>query len=328
MTTSNTNLRGALFGLLAFACYSTHDVVVKELGQVYSPVQILFFSVMLSFPLAILLALRDGTPGTLRPVHPAWMIIRSLATMAAAMSAFYAFTALSLAQVYAIIFATPLFITILSIPMLGETVRLRRWIAVIVGLCGVLVVLRPGAGAELGLGHLAALTCALAGALNSIIVRKIGREERNVVLILFPLLLNFAVMGALLPLVYVPMPIEDLGASALIALLSFAAMLFLIRAYKMSEAVIVAPMQYSQILWATGFGIILFAEWPDLSTLIGTGIIISSGVYILLREARPDAHSLQPVLRTRSRIGIPNGLRVGPLLRAQNQTRPDEKNTG
>ena len=328
MAQSDPNLRGALFGLLAFALFSTHDVAVKELGGIYSPVQILFFGVTFSFPLAILLAMRDGAPGTLRPVHPVWMAFRSLATMIAALSGFYAFTVLPLAQVYAIIFATPLFITVLSIPMLGETVRLRRWAAVIVGLLGVLVVLRPGSGTELGLGHLAALSCAAAGAFNSVIVRKIGREERPVVLMLFPMMLNFTIMGASLPLVYQPMPIEHLGLTALIAILSFLAMLSLIRAYTSAEAVIVAPMQYSQILWATFFGALFFSEWPDAATLLGAAIIIGSGIYILLREASADTGSLQPVLRTRTRAGTGNGLRVGPLLRSTHTRDDAEKNDG
>jgi drug/metabolite transporter (DMT)-like permease len=313
MNRNNPALTGALFGLLAFALFSTHDVVVKQLGATYSPVQIVFFSGLLSFPLAILLAVRDGTPGTLRPVHPYWMALRSVTGMIASLSAFFAFTILPLAQVYAIIFATPLFITVLSIPLLGERVRFRRWAAVIVGLFGVMIVLRPGA-VDLGIGHLAALTCAVGGATNSIVVRKIGRDERGVVLVLFPMLLNFVVMGAALPWVYQPMPIQDLGLQAMTAVMSFLAMLSLIMAYKSAEAVIVAPMQYSQIIWATVFGILFFAEWPDAWTMCGALVIISSGVYILLRESRPDASDNQPVSRTRSRVGMANGLRVGPLL--------------
>ena len=315
MAIVNPNIRGALFGLAAFTLFSCHDMLVKQLGGIYSPVQVLFFTALLGFPLAILLAMHDGKPATLRPAHPGWMLARSVSVVIAWLSAFYSFSVLPLTQVYAVIFATPLFITMLSIPFLGETVRFRRWTAVIVGLGGVIIVLRPGT-ADLGIGHIAALTCALAGAFNSIVVRRIGREERNVVLVLFPLLANFAVMGIALPLVYVPMPLTDLGLVSLVALLSFVAVLCLIRAYKSAEAVVVAPMQYSQIVWATVFGALLFAEIPDMPTLVGTAVIVTSGVYILLRENSGNHSTHQPVLRTRSRIGVSNGLRVGPLLRS------------
>lgn len=306
------NAKGALLALVAFGVFSTHDVVIKVLGATYSPIQIVFFSVLFSFPLATMWLLRDQTSGTLIPRHPYWMLARTIAAVITGFSAFYAFSVLPLAQVYAIIFASPLLITVLAIPVLGEEVRLRRWLAVLVGLCGVLVVLRPGQ-TDLGLGHLAALACAVAGAFASVIVRKIGREERTVVIMLYPMMANFLVMGALLPTVYVPMPIEDLGRIAIVAVFAWIAGRFLIGAYNAGEAVIVAPMQYSQILWATAYGAFFFAEYPDIGTLIGSSIIIASGLYIVLRESRSKT-SNTPVLRTRSRPETGTSLRIGPSL--------------
>lgn len=173
---SKSNLRGALFALLAFGLFSTHDVIVKVLGSSYAPFQIVFFSVLLSFPLVMLMLMRDSTRGTLIPAHPWWTAARTIAVIITATCAFYAFSVLPLAEVYAILFAMPLMITILSIPVLGERVGLHRWGAVIVGLCGVLVVLRPGT-ASLSLGHLSALMAAVGGAVASIIVRRIGKDE-------------------------------------------------------------------------------------------------------------------------------------------------------
>ena len=148
----SANSKGALLALLAFGLYSTHDVFIKSLGAIYSPIQIVFFSVLLSFPLATLMLMRDAKPGTLVPVHPWWMLARTIAAVVTGVSAFYAFAHLPLTQTYAILFATPLLITILSIPILGETVRIMRWAAVVVGLAGVLVVLRPGS-TDLTLGQ-------------------------------------------------------------------------------------------------------------------------------------------------------------------------------
>ncbi|MDW4498964.1 DMT family transporter [Sulfitobacter sp. D35] len=296
----NSNAKGALLALTAFGIFAIHDVIIKILGSAYSPIQIVFFSVLFSFPLATLYLLRDTTPGTLIPNHPWWMAARAAATVVTGFSAFYAFSVLPLAQTYAILFAAPLLITILAIPMLGETVRLRRGIAVIFGLCGVMVVLRPGQS-ELQLGHLAALAAAISSSFASIIVRKIGREERTVVVMLYPIMANFLIMGSLLPLVYVPMPLADIGRLALIALFAWTAGRFVIAAYNSGEAVIVAPMQYSQILWAAIYGFIFFQETIDGFTAIGASIIIASGLYIVLRESRSGTSNQQPVLHTRSR---------------------------
>jgi len=306
------NAKGALLALVAFGIFATHDVIIKVLGGTYSPIQIVFFSVLFSFPLATLWLLRDQTNGTLIPRHPYWMIARTIAAVVTGFSAFYAFSVLPLAQVYAIIFASPLLITVLAIPILGEKVRMRRWIAVLVGLSGVLVVLRPGE-TELGLGHLAALAAAIGGSFASVIVRKIGRDERTVVIMLYPMMANFLIMGLLLPTVYVPMPIEDIGRIAIIAVFAWTAGRFLIAGYNTGEAVIVAPMQYSQILWATVYGAFFFDEYPDIGTLIGSAIIITSGLYIVLRESRSTT-SETPVLRTRSRPETGTSPRIGPFL--------------
>ncbi|OIP83205.1 MAG: EamA family transporter [Rhodobacterales bacterium CG2_30_65_12] len=307
-------LSGPLYALLAFAIFSTHDVIIKVLGGFYAPFQIIFFSTLFSFPFVTFMLMRDATEGHLIPKHPWWMALRTVAAMITGFSAFYAFSVLPLAQVYVVIFASPLLITILSIPLLGERVGIHRILAVIVGLAGVIVVLRPGS-AELGLGHLAAGAAALFGALTSVIVRKIGRDERTVVLMLYPMAANFLVMGALLALVYAPMPLQHLGGIAVISLFGFVAGLLLIAAYRNGEAAIVAPMQYSQIIWATLYGYFLFDERVDLPTVIGAGIIIASGVYIVFRESRLGAKSNTPVLRTRSRGPSAASFRISPLLR-------------
>ncbi|MGA9434777.1 MAG: DMT family transporter [Roseobacter sp.] len=313
--TPNNNVKATLFALVAFGLFAAHDVIIKVLGGGYSPVQIVFFSVVFSFPRALIYLLRDTTSGTLIPVHPWWMAARTIAAVITGFCAFYAFSVLPLAQVYAILFAAPLLITILSIPILGEKVRLQRWIAVLIGLCGVIVVLRPGEQ-ELALGHLAALISAVCGAFASIVVRKIGRDERTVVIMLYPMMANFLVMAALLPLVYVPMPLPDLGKMAMIALLAWIAGRFLIAAYTTGEAVIVAPMQYSQILWATIYGLLFFDEAPDLVTAIGSAIIIASGLFIVMRESKAPG-SERPVQRTRSRPETGTTPRVSTFLTAE-----------
>jgi drug/metabolite transporter (DMT)-like permease len=250
--------------------------------------------------------LRDVGAGNLRPVHPGWTALRTLAVVVTGVSAFYAFSVLPLAQTYAILFAAPLLITVLAIPILGEKVRIRRWIAVLVGLAGVMVVLRPG-GADLSLGHAAALLAALTGAFASVIVRKIGREERSEVLMLYPMLGNYICTGAALPFVYQPMQVAHLGLILVISVFGFVAGLCVIAAYRRAEAALVAPMQYSQILWAALYGAVFFDETPDGATLAGSALIIASGLYIVLRESRVSTTT--PVIGTRGRLFAPTSPR-------------------
>lgn len=316
---NSTNIKGALIALAAFGIYATHDVVIKYLGASYSVFQIVFFSVLFGFPVTMLLLMGEPKPETLRPKYPFWTALRSIAVVFTGATAFYAFSTLPLTQTYAIIFAMPVLITLLAIPMLGERIGIRRASAVVLGLVGVLIVLRPGA-ADLNLGHLSALAAAFGGALVSVILRKIGSEERSVTLMLYPMMANFIVMGALLPFVYEPMPLLDMALMALVAILALLAMWLVILAYRMADAVIVAPMQYSQILWAVFFGTMFFGEGVDQATVIGAAVIIASGVYIVLREDSRPADSQKPVLRTHGRIGAPSVPRMTAILRGKEET--------
>ncbi|QPH55574.1 DMT family transporter [Pontivivens ytuae] len=309
--------RGAASALLGFAFFATHDVIVKSLGGTYPVFQIVFFSVLFGFPTVMIMLIRDQAPGTLTPKHPVLVGVRTGLGVVTGLCAFYAFTTLPLAETYAIIFAQPLLITILSVPLLGEAVGLRRWIAVAVGLLGVVVVMQPGVS-TLSLGHLAALTAATCGAFVSIILRRIGGEERSVVLILYPMLANLVCMAMVMPFVYVAPPVEHLGLFAVISLLGFGGMLMLIRAYRTSPAAIVAPMQYSQILWAVIFGTLLFDELPTWTTALGAAIIVASGIYIVLREERGGRTVARPVTTGRTLRGdTVAGVRTGDVLRLQ-----------
>ncbi|MFN3646012.1 MAG: DMT family transporter [Gemmobacter sp.] len=285
MLRQSPNATGALLALAAFFVFSSHDALIKVLAATYSPVQIVFCIALFGFPLILAMVATDRAAGTLLPRNPAWVWVRGLTVAGSSVCGFYAFSVLPMAQVYAILFGTPLMITLLSVPVLGEKVGWRRGLAVVVGMCGVLVVLRPGS-AELSLGHLAALASAAMGAMTSVITRRIGQQERAAVLLLYAMAGNFVLMGAMMPWVYLPMPGPDLAVMIAIAAMAFAAMQLVILAYRRAEAVVVAPMQYSQIVWAVVFGTLFFQEQPDAMTLLGAAIVIASGVYIVWREAR------------------------------------------
>ncbi|MDZ7905128.1 MAG: DMT family transporter [Cypionkella sp.] len=314
MTPPPSNVIGALLALAAFAVYATHDVLIKFLGGSYSPFQLIFFSGLLGFPLVTLAMMRDRTDGNLIPKLPLWTAIRTATAVIGAVASFHAFSVLPLAQVYAIFFTMPILITLMAIPLLGEKVGLHRGLAIVVGLLGVVVVLRPGQ-ADLGFGHLAALAGAMLGAATSVIVRKVGGAERAVVLMLYPMMANFVVMGLALPFVYVPVPPQHFAMMAGIAALGLIGGALIIAAYRRAPAIIVAPMQYSQIIWAIIFGHVIFGEDIDLTTGIGTLIIIAAGVYIVLREDTPDVSKNRPVLETRSRFETGALPRISQMLR-------------
>ena len=153
------------------------------------------------------------------------------------------------------------------------------------------------------------------GAVASIIVRKIGHERGQRVLLLYPMIANLVVMGCALPFVYRPMPADGSRRPGAMALLGFVGGLVIIAAYKAGEAVVVAPMQYSQILWAIAYGALFFGETPDGSTAVGAGIIIASGLYIVLREDRTGAPTQRPVLRTQSRYVLGTLPRLSAIRR-------------
>ncbi len=310
-----STLRGALLSLAAFGFYATHDVVVKLLGADYTAFQLIFFSGLMGFPLVTMMLMGDRRDATLIPRHPWWTALRSVAAVTTGVMGFFAFSKLPMAECYAIFFAMPLLITLMAIPMLGEKVGLRRGVAVIVGLVGVLVVLRPAAGDTLGIGHAAALGAATTGALTSVIVRKIGQEERSVVLMLYPMMLSFFAMGLTLPFVYIPMPVEHLGLTAVMAFLGMLGALAVIAAYRVAPAIVVAPMQYSQIVWAALYGWIFFGERIDVHTAMGTAVIVASGVYIVLREDTPSVSQNRPVLESRSRLDIGTTPRISHWLK-------------
>lgn len=305
MISSQSHLKGAALALLSFGIYATSDAIVKYMGASYNPFQNIFFSTLFGFPLVALLLMSDQAEENLRPRRPVLTFLRAGLVVLNALCGFYAFAVLPLSEAYPIFFSSPLLITIFAIPLLGEKVGLHRGIAVAVGL-----------------GHLAAIAAATIFAVNSILLRKMGKAERSVVIMLYPMFANFIVSGIALPFVYQPLPILHLGLLAAMSALGFVAGLIMIAAYRRAPAIIAAPMQYSQIIWGVMFGSWLFNETHDLVTYLGTGIIILSGIYIVLREGKPEVSRNRPVLETRTPQDMGLSSRLSGWLRLFDR-RPD-----
>ena len=293
---TNNSLRGVGLGLVGFAVFSLHDAIIKSIVGI--PVfQVAFFAILFSFvPFTLFLAI-DSTERTLRPRLPGFIALRCFFNVLGLLSVFYAFGKLPLSEVYSLLFAAPILITLLAIPILGERIRAIRWFAIILGLVGVLIVLRPGSD-SLTLDHLAAVTAAACVACNSIVTRKIGSREHSLTLILYPMLTSVVITGIATAFVYVPMPGDIVLKFCSIGVLGVIGQTLMIQAYRSSEAQFVAPMQYSQMLWALIYGALVFNEPVDRTVLLGSAVIVCSGLLFVWRELVASVQ--QPVLRNRN----------------------------
>ena len=292
----NRPLLGPAFAALGFAVFSTHDALIKTLAD-YSVFQVVFFTVLFSFVPFTLVLMLDKRERSLRPRTPWLVAARCVSILGSTVFGFYAFSVLPMAEVYSLIFSAPIMITLLAIPVLGEKVKLFRWIAIILGMSGVVVVLQPG-GTELTIGHLSGFLAALCISITAVVTRKIGSREHSFTLIVYPLMVNFIVTGIALIWVYKPFTGQALSTVGGIGLLSVIGQSLLVQAYRVSEAQFVAPVQYSQMLWAIVFGNLFFNETLTQNVILGSTIIILSGLLFVWREVVSSVR--KPILRTRN----------------------------
>ncbi len=274
---------GLALAVLTFATWSTNDAIVKWVSGGYSVFLIVF--VITGFAVIPAAALVGATGlRSLRPRYPLVVLVRAVILLASTLCIFTALRSLTMAEAYTIVFTSPLIITLLSVPVLGEKVGWRRSVAVAVGFAGVLVMLRPGMQ-TLGTGHLAALGCALTYSAGALIVRRYGAEAPAAMLT--PMVAVKLAASAILVTVvdgWVMPNLVDLLLMAAAGLCYGTGHILFILAFRYAPAAIVAPFQYSQMVWATVFGIVLFGNWPDGFTLLGATVVVGSGLYIAARE--------------------------------------------
>jgi drug/metabolite transporter (DMT)-like permease len=278
--------KGVLLGFMAFAAYACSDAFVKLLRGSLPAYEAVFFGAALG--LTALPFIRHGGARWREVViarRPGLWLVRAGASAIGSTSAVIAFTALPMAEAFALIFLLPIFVTVLSVILLKEHVGWRRWSAVVAGFLGVLVVLRPGFR-TLGIGHLAATICALTGAISMIALRVAGPHEKRITLygagVIGPLLVAGVLM---LPKFVWPSLQQSLLLLGYGLLAALAAVLLMLATQK-SPANHVAPTQYSQMLWAVLFGYVLFHDQLDWPMLLGIAIILGAGLFTLVREEK------------------------------------------
>lgn len=277
-------LQGIGLIILAMALLSAMDAVVKWLSPDYSTIQLMFFRSVFAFlPLAPL-ALRGGWAGSLRTQRLGTHALRSLFGISALGCFFWSLSLLPLADATAITFAAPLFVTALSLPLLGEVVRARRWTAVAVGFLGVLVMVQPGVGVFQP-AALLPLATALFLALMVIQVRKLTRTDSDTTIVLYYTIMSTLVTGAVVPFYWVTPGLTDFLLLAAIGVLGGLGQLALTAAFRRAEASILAPFDYTAMVWAVLFGFLVWGELPAPNIWLGVAIVIASGTYIIYREA-------------------------------------------
>ena len=219
----------------------------------------------------------------MRSRAPALQVLRGLALVGSALSFIFALRLLPLAEATAINFVSPIFITALSIPILGEVVGVRRWAAVAVGLAGVLVIVRPGGGA-FGAEVLLPVLTAASWALAVVVTRKMAGADRPTTTLFWSAAVGFAVLSALLPFSFVLPSAWHVGLGLLLGLISSAGQGLIVLAYRHAAASVLAPFSYFQLLSSALIGFLAFGAAPDRWTLVGAGIIAASGLYTAHRE--------------------------------------------
>ncbi|NNE89610.1 MAG: DMT family transporter [Silicimonas sp.] len=275
------NRRGVALMALGFFCFSVSDTLTKLLAtEGVHPLQIVWARQTGLVLVVLLLAIRIG-PAILRTQQPGLQILRGALAVLAPLCFAVAFAFVPLAEGIAVTFIAPLIVIALSALFLGENVTRWQWLATMIGLVGAIVIVRPGAG----LFHptiVLAFCAATLFATRQVIGRVLARRDNAETTMAFTALVGFSALSIALPFVWVaPSSPRVALIFAGMALSAAFGEICTIRAVEMASAAIVAPMQYTTILWATLFGWMIFAQLPDVWTWVGTAIIVASGIYII-----------------------------------------------
>jgi drug/metabolite transporter (DMT)-like permease len=279
------SFQGILFMCAGVLCLAIGDAIAKWLGEVYSPLQIMFFRTLVALPLIALLAQFGGGLRKLQTRRPGVHLMRGLIYTGTMGCFVLGLTLLPLAEATAIAFAAPLFVTLLSVPLLGERVDRPVLAASLLGFAGVMVVVRPG-GAGFHPGALVMLAAAVFYALLMITSRRYGGREHLWAMVFYITLVPLMVSAITLPWVWQTPQSEHwlgflasgffgVGATACITL-----------AFRYAPAAIAAPFDYTAMLWAVLLGWWFWGEMPDLWVLVGSVAIIGSGLAIAYHDRR------------------------------------------
>jgi drug/metabolite transporter (DMT)-like permease len=282
MPSADDPLRAIALTLIATLLFGSSDTISKYLSGSMPIVEFIWIRYVLFLVMALWLGRRQGL-ASLRPRNPGLQILRGLCVVGSSVAFVYGVRSLSIAQATTISFLSPMLVTVLSIPLLQEIVGIRRWAAVLAGLCGMLIVVRPGLGGfqPAALFGVASSFC---WAFALIITRKISNTDTAQTTVLWSAGIGATLLTLLLPIQAVwPAPWQW-GLSLVLGVLASAGQWLVILGHRHAAASLLAPFFYTQLLWVTGLGFLVFGNLPDQWTLGGASIIIASGLYTAHRE--------------------------------------------
>jgi drug/metabolite transporter (DMT)-like permease len=275
--------RGIALILASTVFLGASDVTAKYLSGTLPSIEIAWIR-FLVFALIMAPAMVPGSPiFALRTPRPGLQLARGAALLGSSLFFISGLRFLPIAEASATGFVSPLFVTALSIILLGESVGLRRWLATAVGLIGVLIILRPGTSAF----HPAAffpLVSALAWAGTLIMTRMMSGRERAVTIMTWSSITGVCILSALVPFVWIAPSWNDVLFGVFIGVASTAGQWIVVLAFRYADASVLAPFSYTQLLWVSILGFLIFGEVPDVWTVVGAVFIVASGLYTAHRE--------------------------------------------
>ncbi|KEO52518.1 membrane protein [Thalassospira permensis NBRC 106175] len=250
----------------------------------YSPIQIIFLRNSIALPFAALLAIKMVGLGGLRSNRIGVHFMRTVIWIAATIMFFTSIHLMGLAEATALAFVAPLFITAISSVLIAR-VGWRRWVAVMVGFLGVLVIVRPGAATFEPVSLLPVAT-AFTYALLMLSARLLDPRESMWTLLFYLSFTSTLLSACAVWYFWTPIRAEDIGLFIAIAFVGTSGMTLITQAFRVADAPTVAPFDYTALVWATGLGWFFWGETPDLLTFVGAAIITGSGIFIIFREKR------------------------------------------
>ena len=279
------NVRGGLWILASAGLFTVMAALIKLAGKTFHVTEILlfrqFFMLLLILPVVI-----GNYPDSLQTKRADLQILRIVAALLAMLLSFTAFIHLPLAEVITISFSRTFFITIFAILMLHEIVGLRRWSAMIIGFGGVLIVAQPSVAAGMNAYGLMAIGGAACAALTMIIIRLLTRTDKPITILSHQAIGIGVLMIAPAIWFWKTPTLAQLALLAAIGVISAISQLCNIYGLRAAEASATAPLDYTRLIWAILFGIILFGEWPSANVYAGAVIIVSAGLFTMYREHR------------------------------------------
>ena len=277
--------RGVLLVLASYAVYAWADALIKVLGRTQSIYEIgVVFTTVSLLMMLVTKPKGERLRDIFRFHHPWGIAAISVLRVTSSVTITYAFTAIPLAETYCIIFLIPVVLTILSVVVLKEDARIERWLLVLISFAGVLLVVRPGFR-ELQPGHIAACVGACADAGATTLTRIMSRKERRISLFIVPTMCSFSFYAVMLLATgfRVPNPVE-LGLMLLCGLCCGAAYMLYVTSVSTTETSRIAPMLYSQMVWALVLGAAFFNEFPDSLAIVGIVVIVVAGIAAMFAD--------------------------------------------